>query len=247
MSRRALVVLLAVTVVLVGACRVEATVSVDVRDDGSGVIRVSVALDAAAVAVIEGGGDPLETGVRLDDLADAGWRISPWFRADDGGAILEVRRPFDSPRDFERVMADLNGADGPLRNVTLERHTDALRRRYTFGAFADLDGAAVGMTSDAELVANLTAQRVDVDALETALTDQVGEALRLRIDVSLPGADTRSWTLDPNAHRSLSTTSTTLDGARAVLLVVGAVAVSAAVLAVVATGRGRRRRARAAR
>ena len=53
--RRALAVVGLLLVVLGGsACRVDATVTVDVADDGTGLVEVAIQLDAAAVDAIGG-------------------------------------------------------------------------------------------------------------------------------------------------------------------------------------------------
>jgi len=240
---RPLALVVVVAAVLLGACRVDSTVSVRVDEDGSGAIRVRVALDADAVAAVEAGGEPLEANVRLDDLGGAGWQVSPWVRRGGGRAVLEIRRPFDSPESFERVLADLNGADGPLRAVRLRRSSGAVRTTYEFHAVGDIGAATAGVTDDDELIANLTAQRVDVGPFETSLTEQVREALHLRVEVSLPGAGTRTWTIPPDSRRALSTSSTTFELGRAVLLVIGVLAVGAALVLVFAgEWRARRRR-----
>lgn len=230
-------VLLIAAAVLLGACQIDATISVGVNDDGSGTIRVRVALDADAVAALEAGGSPLEPGVRLDDLADAGWRITPWVRGGDGRAVLEIRRPFDSPESFERIIADLNGDDGPLRSARLRRSTDAIRTRFGFEAIADIAGSTAGVTADEELLDRLTAERVDVAALEQSLTDQVREALTLRVEVKLPGASTRTWTVAPDTRQALSAISTVVDLGRVLLLVTGVLAIAVALALVAVTSR----------
>src|SRR5207253_815375 len=78
---------LACALVLAAAgCSVDTTVTVDMRDDGSGNVTVALALDPAAVQATEAGGGKLEDRVRLTDLAGAGWTVSPWSRAADGSA-----------------------------------------------------------------------------------------------------------------------------------------------------------------
>ena len=107
--------------VLVAGCKVDTTVIVDVRDDGSGVVRVRVALDTEAVGEAEAGGGRLEDRVRTADLAAAGWRVSPWARRSDGGATLVLTKPFGNVEALGPVIAELNGDRGPVREVSLTR------------------------------------------------------------------------------------------------------------------------------
>ena len=106
--RRALAVVGLLLVVLGGsACRVDATVTVDVADDGTGLVEVVIQLDAAAVDAIGG----LDERVRGADLADAGWTVDGPHRTTGGlagattdgatteatGAQLAVRKAFEHP------------------------------------------------------------------------------------------------------------------------------------------------------
>jgi hypothetical protein len=242
---RAVRVLLLVTVaMLVGAaCRIDARVDVRVNDDGSGLVRVSVVLDPEAVRAAEARGSTLESQVRLDDLPAAGWTVAPWSRRSDGGARLSIRRPFSSPEQLSVVMAELNGPDGPLRGVRLRRSTDPVRTTFDFRALADLAGAESGVVSDAELAANLSAQRVYVTGLDAALTAQLRDALRMRVAVALPGAGTRVWRLAPGTRTVLETDSSQLEFGRFAWIGAGVV-LGAAAWALLIVGERRRRKVR---
>ena len=70
----------AVLVLVLTACQVDATVTVRMRENGSGAVVVRVELDRRAVETAEVAGGTLEDRVRLDDLVAAGWRVTPWKR-----------------------------------------------------------------------------------------------------------------------------------------------------------------------
>ena len=84
--RRWSLLLVAVFVVALGACKVDTTVTVKVDGDGSGEVVARVALDADAVRAVEAGGVKLENAIRLQDLAKAGWKSSGWVQHGKGGA-----------------------------------------------------------------------------------------------------------------------------------------------------------------
>src|SRR6476661_6205504 len=96
-------------VLLLGACRATATVTVRMHDDGSGVVAVRVLLDPAAVRAAEVGGAKLAERVRLADLAGAGWTVAPWRRTRTGGAVLTVSKPFARPEQVAGIVRELNG------------------------------------------------------------------------------------------------------------------------------------------
>lgn len=213
-----------------------------VREDGSGVVEVRVALDADAVQEAEVGGGKLEDRVRLDDLRTAGWKVSPWRRREDGGARLRLSKEFAEAADLAGVVAELNGAEGPLRDVEVSKDEGLLFTEYRLRGVADLSDLRTGVTTDAELVANLTAQQVDLAALDQRLLGQVQESFRLRVRLSLPG-DTRVFTPEPGARVELAASSSRWDPSRSVLVTAAAVLGGLAlVVLVVGERRGRAKR-----
>src|SRR5258706_15653854 len=107
--------LLLVFVVLLAGCKVDARVDVTLRADGSGTVAAKVTLGADAVKRITTGG-PLESAVPLADLRDAGWRVSAWKAARSGGAAVTLTRGFVGQAELARLLADLTGPHGALRD-----------------------------------------------------------------------------------------------------------------------------------
>lgn len=114
-TRRALAVLAAS--LLLASCRVDQTVTLAVKPNGSGEVRVAVTADAAVVAAAPN----LAADVRTDDLVRAGWKVSGPSETDDGGLRIELTRPFDTPTEATAVLAQVNGANGPLQGLSLAR------------------------------------------------------------------------------------------------------------------------------
>jgi hypothetical protein len=231
-------------VLLLSACHIDATVRVQVHEDGSGVVQVRVVLDPEAVRAAEAGDSTLETRVRLDDLPARGWTVAPWSRRADGSAILVLRRPFSSPAQLSVVMAELNGPDGPLRAVGLHRGSDPVRTTFDFHALADLAGVESGVASDEQLAANLAAQGVDVSGLDSALSARLRHSLRMNVAVVLPGAGTRAWHLPPGTRRVLETSSAQLDVSRVAWFGAAIILGASALALVFFGGRKARRRGR---
>ena len=88
--------------VLFAGCKVDTTVNVVVKENGSGEVRVRAVLDAAAVAAAESNGGKLDDRVRLGDLTSAGWKVASWARALDGTATLLLVKPFVNVSHVER-------------------------------------------------------------------------------------------------------------------------------------------------
>jgi hypothetical protein len=239
--RRLLVVVLFACLLLAG-CKVDTTVTLAVHDDGSGFVRIKVALDAEAVQNAEAGGGKLEDRVRLGDLEAAGWKLSRWKRAANGSATLSLRKNFADAGDVAGIFEEVNGKDGPLRGVALERDHNILFTRYELTGVADLSQLTAGIAVDPELAAQLSGQRVDLTRIDQQLTQEIRDAFRLRIRLDLPGG---SEELTPEAGKKvrLSTSSTQFETTRALLLLA---AVVLGILGVVVFVRGelrsRRRR-----
>jgi hypothetical protein len=238
MRRLALIVLVAC--LLLAGCKVDTTVTIAVNDDGSGFVRINVALDAEAVQNAEAGGGRLEERVRLADLDAAGWRISPWKRAQDGSATLSLRKNFSDAEDVAGIFEEVNGNDGPLRGVTLERDRSILSTRYELTGVADLSQLTAAVAADPELAAQLSGQRVDLTLIEQQLSQEIRDAFRLRIRLDSPGGD-KEFTPEPGKKMSLSTSTTQFDTTR-VLLLLGAVVLGALGIVLLVRGELRRRR-----
>ncbi|HEX6312061.1 MAG TPA: hypothetical protein VF152_10580 [Acidimicrobiia bacterium] len=232
----------ACAIVLAG-CEVDTTVSIDVRDDGSGTVAVRVALDADAVSEAEAGGATLEDRVRLGDLEAAGWASTGWRRQSDGGAQLRISKEFADADDLAGVIAELNGPNGPLRDVSLSVDDGVVFDRYRLRGEADLSDLRTGVLEDPELVAALTAQQVDLTALDLRLLDQLQRSFHMRVVVSLPGK-TSTFAPEPGEAIELSASSRQFDPGRPLLLAAAAVSAALALLVFLRGRRVDRRRRR---
>jgi hypothetical protein len=246
MRRLALAVV--VVCVLLAGCKVDTTLTIDVRDGGGGTVRVRVELDADAVRNAEAGGGKLEDRVRLGDLQAAGWTVSAWRRAPDGGATVSFRKSFANAGDLGGVIAELSGQDGPLHGVTLERNRGFLSTKYKVKGDADLSRLTAGIADDPEVLAQLTGQRVDLAQIDQRLAQQINDAFRLRIRFVFPGGDVTVVKPEPGKKVSLATSTSQFHTTRALLLA-GAVALGALGIVLLVRGelgaRRRRRRGRA--
>ena len=241
-TSRIRLVLVALAVMLVAAaCKVDTTVTVTVHDDGSGVVSVTAVLDPDAVKAAEEGGGKLEDRVRLADLTNAGWTVQPWARAADGSAQIVLSKPFTSPDQVAGIMREVSGATGPLRDVSVTRDRGAFSTSYSATGSLDLEELQTGLTADPDLVASLTNQQVDVNAIDQTLLADIREAFGLRVEVELPGGTT---TVDGVSGKTATIHASTsvLDTQRVVLVIVALALVVLAILVVLWPGRRRRRR-----
>jgi hypothetical protein len=241
--RRLLVV--GVLVALLAACKADATVTVRMHEDGSGVVAVRVVLDGAAVRAAEVGGGKLADRVRLADLTGAGWTVTPWRRTPSGGAVLTVTKPFARPEEVRAIVGELNGAHGPLRGFRASRDVSRFSTTWKAAGTVDLRRLDLGIADDEQLVANLTNERVDVAGVEPRIAASALAGLQVRARVELPGGDVHEVRAVPGKRAVLAATADDTDLGRIALVFAGVVvAVLAVVLLVVGETRARRRRSR---
>jgi len=245
---RTLLALVVGALVLV-ACQVDATVQIDVEEDGSGIVAVTVVLDADAARRL---GDPA-TAVRLDDLRTAGWAVDdPAADAATGAVTFRAERAFASPDDLSRVLQEVGGGDGTpegggiFRQVQLEISDGFASTEYAFAADVELSGS-LEQFSDPDLAAalgGLPLARTPEELAAEAATDPA--TVQLDVAVVLPGGEpeTNGDVADGAATWSFpitggAATSTQLDSTAevaqrtpVVLMGAGAVLVVLALLAV---------------
>jgi hypothetical protein len=230
---------------LLSACSVDATVTVKVRDDGSGYVQAEVTADAEAVQAAEVGGGTLEDRVRLSDLPDAGWVVEPWLRHPDGSASLTLRKPFTDVDEIPGILRELNGEHGPLQSAAFTRSRSFFSTQYTATGDIDLGAIGTGIADDAELVQQLQAQGVDVAGVDAQLLDQLQRAFSVRLVVELPGRAPVTMEPAAGAAAPIDVSSSVQDTRRVTLVAIaGGLLVVAMIVAVWPRKRRRRGRGR---
>jgi hypothetical protein len=226
---------------LAAACKVDTTVTVQMHDDGSGVVSVTAVLDPDAVKSAEAGGGKLEDRVRLGDLAPAGWTVQPWARAADGSAQLTLSKPFDDPAQATAILKELNGTVGPLRDVTVTRDTGTFSTSYGTTGTLDLKEVQTGLTTDKDVVGSLLGQAVDAGAVDQSLVADLRDSFGLTVKVDLPGG-TPIVKGTPGKVTPVDASTSVLDSTRVILVTVAVVLVVLAIVVLLWPGRRRRRR-----
>ena len=178
MSRR--LAALAVCALVLAGCRVDVGIDVLMAQNGSGVVRVTVQVDAEVASAAPG----LAGDVRLDDLRAAGWTSDGVAAAPDGGLVLVLERPFDTPEQATAILATLNGPSGPLQAIAVAR--DGSRSSITYRI-----SGSVRMDDGLDALADLQLLKVIgaspwADAI-TASGVTPAQAVSITLRATLPG------------------------------------------------------------
>lgn len=209
-------------VVVLGGCRVDATVEARVHEAG-GTVTARFMLDREAVAIL---GGVVGEGAQTSDLSQADWEISPVQPVEGGGARVEVSKDFHRPEDLGVVIGELAGPTGPLQGFKLERRRSFAKSTYRVRGTADVGpgaAAATGFANAPDLKARLRDAGVDPGRVEELLVGRAAEGIHFRLDVALPGKST-TFEVRPGAAQAIDVSSSVSDRARPVLLVIAVVA-----------------------
>jgi len=172
--------LVAALLILAG-CDSRIDVTIDVEEDGSGIVQVEVELDSvAATEIIDLG----TVGLALGDLDDAGWTTDAPQRLETGGLLLSASKGFGTPEQLNAIVQEISGDAGLFGDFELERSKAFARVDYTVDGSINPNG--LEPFGDPELVAVLERSIDDLAARYQASASDVTVSLR----VELPGDPT---------------------------------------------------------
>jgi len=201
LRRLPLAALAALAAVLASACQVRTTVAVDVADDGSGTVDVAVGLDADAVGRLPDLDDDglstitdLAALVRRADLVAAGWEVADPAAGDGDMTWIRATKPFGTPEEADRILTELAGPDGALRDLHVSRAPGFGRTSYGFRGTVDLSRGLEAF-GDERLAAALDGQVLgqDTEEIEQELGQPLADVFTFEVAAHLPGGVASTW------------------------------------------------------
>ena len=167
--------------VVLSACRVDTAIDLRVDPDGSGKVRVTVTADADVVARAPNiAGD-----LRLDDLKAVGWKVNGPSSTETGGLEITLERPFDGPAEASAILAQVNGARGPLHDAVLSRSGSDTNSTWTLTGRLEVKGGLETFADDAA-IALLGGAPYAEDVAASGL--DLGDAVGIVFNARLPGS-----------------------------------------------------------
>ena len=138
--------LLLIVTFLVAACKVESSVVVNVEDDGTGNVGVSVELDSSASALV---GD-LEKQLRTEDLLSSGWKVSlPENLKEESKTVVLATKDFTSVDSIISVLEEIAGPS-VFSEVSLLSEKSFAKKVWTIEGKIDLS-KGLSLLSDSAL------------------------------------------------------------------------------------------------
>jgi hypothetical protein len=177
---------------LLGACRLQLDVNVEVAEDGSGEVEVVVAVDRDGIDRI--GGD-LDAVLATDDLEDAGWTIEGPDEETDGFTRVRFRKAFDDPDEASAIFEEIAGEEGPFQDFAVSHDSSLARTEWGFRGRVDFSGGLEAFGDD-ELAAALDGEPLgqSVEEIEAQLGEALSRIIQVRVGVRLPGEVTSNAT-----------------------------------------------------
>lgn len=237
------------------SCRVDQSVSLTVKPNGSGEVTVVITADKDIVAKAPN----LAADLRTDDLVAVGWEVSKPVETKTGGLTVTLVRPFRNPAEANIALSQVNGPKGPLHEMVVARTGKdtnsqwslAGRLEVTGGLEAFIDDAGLELVGAAPYLANVQEAGLDL-----------GDAVGITFTATLPGEIEQStgvrgdgivsWAVPMDGSKvDIATTSTNVDVVSSIsrvskVLLLGLLVlwIAAMVILLLLVGNARQRRSR---
>ena len=195
---RLLVGAVALLGLVAAACEVGAEITIQVEEDGSGLVSVGVGVDVDTATSLGGddGTEGYESLVNLEDLEAAGWDYSGLSR-EVNDLWHRASKPFGNPEELADVLAEAVGP-GVFSDIELERESAFARQNWSLTGEVNAvqavlnvvggDGSGAGDGSDVggifDFVRALDSLEGEAGA-DPALA--LSESLSFRLEILLPG------------------------------------------------------------
>lgn len=176
-------VLLALFALFLTACQVDAAVDVNVTEDGSGTVTVTLAFDDE---VVEAAPELLD-GLRTSDLASAGWTIDGPTESESGQSVIVMAsKDFASPDHLAGVLQEIAGDTGVFNDFAVTRERSFARTTYLLTGQIDASVNIERFSDDG--ITGLLGSPIgrSVEELEAIAGRPLEQTVTLRFTVTLP-------------------------------------------------------------
>ena len=170
----------AICAVLLSACRIDSVVTLDVKENGTGTLSVVTTADADVVAQAPGLAEELS----FDDAKSAGWEVSAPSATKDGGMQVTVSHSFNNPQEASLLLAQLSGANGPFKEMSLTRSGKDTDSTWMLDGRLEVNGG-LDAFADPELLKTIGGSPFAATLANSEL--DIGQAIGVEFRAFLPG------------------------------------------------------------
>ena len=190
---------------LVAACNIQLQVTIDVQEDGSGMVTAGIGLDP--IAQDQDVFTDLETILRTSDLSANGWEFQATGKAADGRVWYEASKAFLSPEDLQGILEELTSSPNAFTGWIISLDSSNAKRVYGVSGKVDLR-EGFNMFTDAELSGLLEEPPlgISLEKLEADLGQNPEDSVSMKITINLPGAGEQSYDIPLGEQRSIDAT-----------------------------------------
>lgn len=167
-------------VVVLSSCRVDQSISLNVKPNGTGNVTVVVTADKAIVEKAPS----LAQDIRTDDLKKAGWEVTGPTKTKTGGLTITLKHPFDTPTQATAILKQVSETRGPLHELVLTRSGKDTNSTWALAGRLEVTGGLSSFIDDAGLeLLDVTPYAAEV--AESGL--DLGDAVGITFTAALPG------------------------------------------------------------
>lgn len=169
-----------VAVVALSSCRVDQSISLNVKPNGTGSVTVIVTADKDIVTKVPS----LAQDIRTDDLKKAGWKVNGPTKTKSGGLTIELVHSFNTPTEATAILGQVSETRGPLHEMVLTRSGKDTNSTWTLAGRLEVNGGLDSFIDDAAL------DLLDVSPYAAEVADaglDLGDAVGITFTASLPG------------------------------------------------------------
>ena len=167
-------------VLALSSCRVDQSISLNVKPNGSGTVTVVVTADKAIVDKAPS----LAQDIRTDDLKKAGWEVTGPTKTKTGGLTITLSHAFNTPTEATAIINQVSEERGPLHDMVLTRSGKDTNSTWTLAGRLEVTGGLNSFIDDAGL------QLLDVSPYAAEVSEaglDLGDAVGITFSASLPG------------------------------------------------------------
>jgi len=167
-------------VLALSSCRVDQSISLNVKPNGSGTVTVVVTADKAIVDKAPS----LAQDIRTDDLKKAGWEVTGPTKTKTGGLTITLSHAFNTPTEATAIINQVSEERGPLHDMVLTRSGKDTNSTWALAGRLEVTGGLNSFIDDAGL------QLLDVSPYAAEVSEaglDLGDAVGITFSASLPG------------------------------------------------------------